>query len=327
MMLGEFIDLQASKQRFLIVGKGKSGTTWLYMMFEKNVNCLMTSERKLIETPHHNAALLDSLLDEKLFMRWFRSSSYTCAAPDDSGVRYRLCRMISDTLLYNACKSIQPDHLANLDSKTHIGEKIAVNSRQDASKVIENIKQIYPGIKVIHIVRDPRDVSVSAMFHRYRMSKASGKSNLITRYIEAKERNQKVPLIAGLYKFIYCLVDQFRWVGVNEALYTEGQEKFGPDYMVVQYEQLISDAGLTLVKLGAFLNLDLSDEQIQGMISSASFENLSSGRSRGEQRSDSFFRKGISGDWVNHIGSFENWLYRKIHRRVNQTLNLSVRYM
>jgi hypothetical protein len=52
-------------------------------------------------------------------------------------------------------------------------------------------------------------------------------------------------------------------------------------------------------RLLEFLGADAREEVVRECVSSASFENWTDGRQRGEEDSTSFLRKGVAGDWKN----------------------------
>lgn len=120
-----FIQELSEEERFFIVGRGKSGTTWLYMTFFHHPHCAMVAERKLIERPDRSAALLQPLLDND----WFSNSSFGVSAPEQKNVRYELGRVLSDYLLYRA-HAIRTDGSGLIRNTpiSHVGEKIALNT-------------------------------------------------------------------------------------------------------------------------------------------------------------------------------------------------------
>jgi len=56
-----------------------------------------------------------------------------------------------------------------------------------------------------------------------------------------------------------------------------------------------------LVKVYEFLGVSCSPEILKGALENNSFKSLSGGRKNGEEDTQSFYRKGISGDWKSHF--------------------------
>ena len=124
-----FIDLYNDKQRVFLVGHGKSGTTWLHMLFFHHPNAAVVAERRLFEHPDENEALLDNLLDDAWFESWFRSSSFGVTSPEQTQVRYELSRLMSDYLLYRALAVRKTAKgFERNEPITHFSEKIALNT-------------------------------------------------------------------------------------------------------------------------------------------------------------------------------------------------------
>lgn len=299
-------------QRFLLIGFGKSGTTWLHMMLFKHPQTLTVSERKLIETPDQNQALLKPLFDDAFFMDWFASSSFGIVNPQSTDVRHDMARLISDYLLL---LQIRKQHIDWRNTKrlvTHVGEKIAFNKAEDAGLILENIARVYPGIKIIHIVRDPRDVAVSALYHQNRNALRANRTNWmnrswVTRYIESvkakgpenhKERGNLEDFLARMAREWHQSMDHFQ----------SFRERSG-DLYTVRYEDLLADTAGELSKLLDFADLNSTADVVEEIIHRTSFKQLSGGRTEGQEDTSSFYRKGVSGDWQNHFSSSDDALF------------------
>jgi hypothetical protein len=69
----------------------------------------------------------------------------------------------------------------------------------------------------------------------------------------------------------------------------------------VRYEDLLDNTVLEFRRVASHFSLDISSSTIEEIVQKHSFENVSGGRVRGEQDSDSFARKGVAGDWEHHF--------------------------
>jgi hypothetical protein len=308
----EFVKEIEGKPRFFIIGKGKSGTTWMYYLFRNHPQVLlMAEERKLFERPNQNrAALLEPVLDSGFFLSRFKVSSIGMCFFRETNIRYELARLLSDYLLFREYGG--SDRTRN-KAYGFIGEKIALNSQDDAKRLMKYLREIYPEVKIIHIVRDPRDVAVSALFHRYRRYKQAGKWRIFTRHVEGlQQQGSGKSMIGALLTLASHLVEILRWKKVVETFERDGVSHYQKDYLRVRYEDLISDERNQVKALLDFIGLDSSGGVLAEIIQASSFEVLSSGRKAGQEDSRSFFRKGVSGDWRRYMGRFEAALARKL---------------
>jgi Sulfotransferase domain len=87
----------------------------------------------------------------------------------------------------------------------------------------------------------------------------------------------------------------------------------------VQYEDLVTNAVPVLSELFWVLGVPASHAIAERCLTEASFANLSGGRNPGDEDRRSFFRKGVPGDWRNHLDAETNahfqrhaggWLHR-----------------
>ena len=75
------------------------------------------------------------------------------------------------------------------------------------------------------------------------------------------------------------------------------QEHLDRSDYILRYEDLNSDAVAALNKLFADMKVSVSEEIIEHAVNLFSFENLSSGRKKGQEDRQAFTRKGISEGW------------------------------
>jgi hypothetical protein len=139
-----------------------------------------------------------------------------------------------------------------------------------------------PEAKFIHIIRDGRDVCVSGWFHNQR-----------------KGGQRFAQLFPTLNHYIEYTVRQ-HW-----AAYIERARAFGrqfPDrYIELRYEDLHAQPEVKIADMLRFLGVDADDGSVALCAAAGSFEALAEGRTRGDEDTQSFFRKGVIGDWQNHF--------------------------
>ncbi len=297
-----FLDLYTERQRIFLVGHGKSGTTWLHMLFFHHPNAAVVAERRLFEHPDENKALLDNLLDDDWFDSWFQSSSFGVTAPEQADVRYQFSRLMSDYLLYRALAVRKtPKGFERKTPITHFSEKIALNTEQDAQLTINTLRKLYPDTKIVHIVRDPRDVAVSAMFHSYRNFREKRERNWITDFVESVLEGKNDNLLKKQAVSAYFKSHARAWNRIASIFHEQGKLLYGDNYLLVRYEDLLQEPREQVSRLFAFAGLSHDPARVADVVEKASFKNLSRGRKAGEQDSSSFYRKGVAGDWKNYL--------------------------
>lgn len=147
---------------------------------------------------------------------------------------------------------------------------------------LDFIDSIYPEIKKICIIRDPKDMIVSWHFNLIRKNRKKEDEpitqNFALSYLKKRVIKGYRALLA--YKgFVHCLT----------------------------YEGLHKDGGTVVHGLLDYLRVAHSPHVIASMIENASFEqqtkkeDASTPRKAGEEDIKSGLRKGIIGDWKNHI--------------------------
>lgn len=133
--------------------------------------------------------------------------------------------------------------------------------------------------------RDLRDVAVSHVYYVQR-----------TPWHPEYPDYDGLSIERGLHHFSKTLLPEF----IDWTLSWHANRD--PDQsLVVRYEDLLTDTMNTFREVVQLFDLPDDPETIESIVEAHRFENLSGGRSRGEHEDDSFFRKGVSGDWKNHF--------------------------
>ncbi len=186
---------------------------------------------------------------------------------------------------------------------------------------IENVKKLENNFLGFHVIRDPRDIVVSAYYsHLYSHPVGDGWPDLI----EHRKNLQNSPKDKGLFMEMDFL-DNF----VFRNLYNWDYQQ--PNVVEIKMEDLIIDPNKVLLDVFDFLHLihNCEDSNIQydyntmkledcitvtnnnrngipskdllSIIHNNRFSLKANGRNSGEEDVKSHYRKGSSGDWANHF--------------------------
>jgi hypothetical protein len=133
-------------------------------------------------------------------------------------------------------------------------------------------------LRLITVIRDPRDVLVSASFYLANLPEQSGGWGREFAGLSVKDRISEL-ICHG--DFILDRLEQwYRY----------------PDAIMSRYEVLKDDPASELRRICTQIGIPTSENCIQMVVEKNRFENMS-GRNTGEEDVESFYRKGIVGDW------------------------------
>jgi hypothetical protein len=270
---------------FFIVGNQKSGTTWLMRMLDAHPEILCKGEGRFFgvswrqkslkqrDTMRPASSLYNALLDAEYLRLWIERSVWS---RNDSAEEHldNLTRMAIDYFLGGELIK------SGKSGKRVVGDKSPLLTPD----TMREISTIYPEAKVIHIIRDGRDVAVSAAHHARNFGRARQRSasNETTESIFPEGQLEKLAT---------------EWTSRVGKTVEDGPALMGENYTEVRYEDLLHDPEAEVGRLLTFLAVDSSEKSVTRCIEAASFERLSKGRKRGEEDPSSFFRKGVAGDW------------------------------
>lgn len=159
----------------------------------------------------------------------------------------------------------------------------ALRSGANDNEIIHHFQlynALFPASRFVVILRDPRDVTVSSWFINRQTSS------------DFSKKYQSLPLWAAHIRR--------GWVAHVRRV-QQACQMAGNRLMTLRYEDLRQDTSQCFSTLLNFLEVQ-NDEQIRTeCIEKTRFSRLTGGRKAGVENSADFFRKGIVGDWKNHL--------------------------
>jgi len=155
--------------------------------------------------------------------------------------------------------------------------------------------------RVVLVVRDPRDMFVSAYYHETSFSDRE-KSLPIERYFR---RDPERPIAED---FAAYLEAKLLYVNHPRFFYSQFLDSWlgRPGVCVVRYEDFLEAADAQLIRVVRFLGRSVDLDRIRDSVAENSFESTTrrlygAERSKGTADNTRFVRKGIVGDWKNHF--------------------------
>jgi hypothetical protein len=184
---------------------------------------------------------------------------------------------------------VRPSKLSRLlDDKDLHGQFLSKSHIYTKSLV--TILVARPDVRILHITRDLRDVIVSHYYH-YNIDRKSDLS----------------------FSDYYWSIGRFKAHEVT--VYNEVWELDSQNLLATKFSLLKSDFECEVKKIGTFLGISLSSEQIALIAERTSLQALRKLRNEDDKpESQRFFRKGIVGDWQNHFSPDEE---QDVHRIAN----------
>lgn len=252
---------------FFAGGQGKSGTTWVQLLLDAHPDISCGGEA------HFFDMLAPAM--QQAFLR------YRHQLDDNNRIFHELPGYPLPEQPH-AFAALRGAVTVALYQQAHGRDLRALGERTPANfEHIDLIWELFPQARFIHVVRDPRDIAVSLWQHGKRIQEGGF----------SREYGSLDKLAVQLCKSWAASMRRSSGLGALRA----GQ------YLEVRYEDLLNSGPVAFARMLEFLSIEPESAAISHCLKAASFENLSGGRGRGEEDADSHFRKGVSGDWHNHL--------------------------
>ena len=258
-------------QVFFIVGAQKSGTTWLQKSLNSidGIHCL--GEGHFIDKllmPMAQARHEYNQMMQVVQQRVYEGKGFYGPIPDQEFLRM-MRSWILNIMVRNA--------RAPEDAIVALGDKTPANSFH-----IPALKQLFPRSRFIHILRDGRDVAVSAFRHRERIQQETSQGQTTL------DINAEAPQLLS------------KWAGFTKAV--RRAESGGIPVHTVRYEAMLADPTAALHGCLQHIVPDHNWDQamVQTAVDANSFRQTS-GRDPGQASSTAFLRKGTAGGWRDEL--------------------------
>jgi hypothetical protein len=292
----------ASSPVFFVVGYQKSGTTWLQKMLDTHPEVLCDGEGrpfgrnwrqeylKQKAASYPPTSLYHAILSAEDLRYWVERSVWSKRDDTEEHLGNLTRLAVEYFLTQRLLKS----------GKRFVGDKTVLQE----PGIVREIGEIFPEARVIHIVRDGRDVAVSAMHHRWNQAEDRGGTVALKpeevrkRAAYAEDPETLIASGGGIFSEGWLESRSAKWAERVGGTVKDGPALLGPRYAEVRYEDLLVQPEREMERLFGFLGADASEGVVRRCVEAASFGRLSQGRKRGEEAA-SFFRKGIAGDWKN----------------------------
>lgn len=258
----EIADL-AQRQLFFVGGAPRSGTTWVQHLLDAHPDICCRGEGHFLQflaTPLGNVMeWRRAELQAKNTKLFKETSGYPLPAPDDF-----------EFLVGSAILLAFSQQCAGVPYAA-VGEKTPENAFY-----FPNLKRIFPGAKFIGVARDPRDTLTSAWHLVHKSGPGEDETVAKSAFIRRS--------VAAVGDFLRKMLDV--------------RDRYPNDATIVTYEDLQRAPAPVLAETFRFLGVTGAPDIIARCVAQAGFAAMSGGRAAGVERSGSFFRKGIAGDWI-----------------------------
>jgi len=265
-----------------IVGPPKCGTTWLMLSLNGHRNAVVSGEGNA------GRALVTPML---ALLRAFNAHQVKYGQGpttqlDDMDAAYAL-RQLIDRQFIRSIAAAAP-------AKSPASIRCVMDKTPSNAQHVGQLAAIYPQAKFICCVRDVCDGAVSGWFHFHK---------------EAWIRESTLEDYARTYAVQ-------TWAVMLRAARAAGASLGSDRYMEWSYEAATTDPAKETSRVLNFLGLSADETSIGQCLAAGEFSRHADGRLPG-QEADSFFRKGVVGDHVNHLSPA---LARELRRLADEAL-------
>ena len=264
-------DAQERAKTVFVGGSPKSGTTWVERALNLHDDIFITGETFFFEWPKKDVLEKSIQASPRMFFQsLYPQNGFTDLHTD---------------ILYDGYLQKTLDIYSRVSNVSLIGDKTPSYSQANL---------VYDNHKYIHCIRHPLDVAISTAFHtaNIELSKGSDQS-LFSDLLNSSD------LVTFFDNSNYMEIFLNDWIDINKNIYNRLQVK--DNIHICYYEKLLNNFNETFKNILDFLGQDSSPEIIDSIKEGSSFKKLSGGRDHGEENTRDFFRKGVSGDYLEKL--------------------------
>ena len=334
---------------FIVFGPSKSGTTWLQKILDAHpeIRChfqlqmfpftsldqvaIRTNVVFNKQTSPFKGVFKDKEAERKYWIRLkyfeeFRRMSQNWVNDLKTNYGSEHDKNFVDELYFQTYRGMAQEILQDDPSKKIFGTKSYTD--------LEFLFKVYPQAKVVSIIRDGRDVATSKRYHYWKMGAyfhGEEKSKLLY-WLNGFKPTKMV--VMGLRKYLGWFGEKnFERKDQQGQFFTDSvlrklardwylatsyilkfKAKFPDQIHIVKYEDLKKDRESAIQQILEFLGADDSQQAINQVIEKTDFKRLK------KDQNDSFFRKGIIGDWKNHFNDADKSLFKELTEDLLQEL-------
>ena len=271
------------KKYILIGGAPKSGTTWVERIVNSHPDALATGENVLFSWPRRGK--LNALMESG------PPPYFAMAVPQRPPFRSQAALMYAG----RAQKTLmQIAEIAQVDTVADKSPQYGV--------FLPEILATLPDWNYIHCIRNPLDVMVSRFFHERNilidtpiLSLLPNDNSVRSHVLEFDVNSTKGDMFANLAVMDFMAdasIEGYSAIDIGKKLRS---------VHLVYYEDLLGSFNVTTGDIYDFCGLNSDVSLIKEIKKCTSFESFSGGRKAGDENKREFFRKGVSGDYLNYM--------------------------
>jgi hypothetical protein len=286
--------LEVAVRYFFVCGVPKSGTTWLQRLLDAHPRVVCSGEGHFADLLIEPIKRVQNQYNKQMA---FDAEIVYGGKPYYSALEDReLAPLLRALIVTRMQHRMKP-------GATAVGDKTPRNF-----DFLGELLALFPDASFLHMVRDPRDVTVSVLYHGVR----EGYRDVLVP--GSRNHNTIVERAAAAWRRAQDNFHRF-------------SRKHPEQFQEVRYEDLVETPGESVKRVFDFLGVSASTSLVKEIIAGASFETLA-GRPRGEEDATSFFRKGVVGDWKTKLeaetvaridAACGAWMKRKNYASANRT--------
>ncbi len=284
------------REKFFIFGHARSGTTLLARLIRLHPDVHCNWQAHFFTRP----PFLSSLVNTPEAEEWLtRRSNRWNQGLDLSAL---VLRAAGDMIL---------ERDADLAGKRIVGDKSP--SSLIHGQAVVDLHKIYPDATLIYIIRDGRDVLISERFRNF-VEGSKYLNNADLRILEELKKDQS-PFTDGrrsIFSEEFIGRAAQGWVNNIAETVAEGKNRFGDKFLVLRYEDLLSNPFLEMGKLWQGLGVPTDpflEEEVRKELASNPDEKWQA------EKNDaiaSFLPKGKAGNWKNMFTAHDQALFKKL---------------